>query len=148
MNERKRFTKNRNGVNVIPLRNAVCGVDMPNWEITKANDNEMFLSGDAADKLAHYEEAEADGRLIAPPVKVGQTVWVIVGRMLPHIAECEVIAVAQHYMNLDDKRKVFTFSVVSKGSTTPATFIDSDIGVRVFFTKEMAEITLAARRGR
>lgn len=86
--------------------------------------------------------------VVVPPVTVGQTVWVIVGRMLPHIAECEVVAVAQQYMNLDDKRKVFLFSVVAKNSRTPEDFVPPDIGVRVFFTKEHAEKALAERSSR
>ena len=52
----KRFTEKRDGVNVIPLRNAVCGIDMPHWCISEKNPLEMFLSGDAVDRLAQYEE--------------------------------------------------------------------------------------------
>lgn len=52
----KRFTEKRNGVNVIPLRNAVCGIDMPHWKI-EGNSIQQFLSGDAADRLAAYEES-------------------------------------------------------------------------------------------
>lgn len=51
----KRFTEKRDGVNVIPLRNAACGIDMPRWKI-EWNSPQSFLSGDAADRLAQYEE--------------------------------------------------------------------------------------------
>ena len=54
----KRLTEKRNGENVIPLRNAVCGIDMPYWRIDRASDFECYLSGEAADKLAAYEDAE------------------------------------------------------------------------------------------
>lgn len=53
----KRFTEKRGERNTIPLRKAVCGIDMPKWSIGRPNDLEMFLSGDAADRLAAYEES-------------------------------------------------------------------------------------------
>lgn len=34
-----------------------------------------FYTGDAIDKLAEYETAEEEGRLVALPCKVGDTVW-------------------------------------------------------------------------
>ena len=52
----ERLTEKRDGKNVIPLRNAVCGVDMPKWKISRANALASFLYGDAADRLAAYEE--------------------------------------------------------------------------------------------
>lgn len=36
-----------------------------------------FYTGDAIDKLAEYETAEEDGRLVVLPCKVGTTVYVI-----------------------------------------------------------------------
>ena len=51
-----RFTEKRDGQNVIPLRNVVCGVDMPKWRIVQVSDNEMYLMGDVADKLAAIED--------------------------------------------------------------------------------------------
>lgn len=99
-----------------------------------------------AAKLCDLEDKIENGVMIEPPVMVGQTVWVIVGRMLPHIAECEVIAVCHHIVSLDNKRKVFTFSVVARDSRTPDTFFYSDIGRRVFFAKEHAEKVLAERK--
>ena len=75
-----RYTQKRNGKNVIPLLNAVCGLDMPYWRVDKADDLHSYLSGDAADKLAAYEDAEEQGRLVIlrwipvteePPLKVG-----------------------------------------------------------------------------
>lgn len=60
-----RYTTKRNDKNVIPLLNAVCGIDMPYWRIDRADDLHSFLSGDAADKLAAYEDAEERGQLVA-----------------------------------------------------------------------------------
>ena len=54
----KRLTEKRNTGNVIPLRNAVCGIDLPYWALDKNGGNEVFLRGDAADKLASYEDTD------------------------------------------------------------------------------------------
>lgn len=73
----KRYVEKRNGENVIPLRNAICGIDMPKWELRTANDNEMFLSGEAVDKLAELEDRIENRTLIDLPCKVGDTVYTI-----------------------------------------------------------------------
>ena len=70
----ERLTEKRDGKNVIPLRNAVCGIDMPYWKVSKANDLEAFLYGAAADKLAAFEDAEEHGRMVIMPCKVGDKV--------------------------------------------------------------------------
>lgn len=38
-----RLTKKRNGKNVIPLLNAVCGIDMPYWGIDRADNLHSYL---------------------------------------------------------------------------------------------------------
>lgn len=70
-----RLTETRKGKYVIPLRNVVCGIDMPHWSIEEHRPIQSFLSGDAADKLAAYEDAEEQGLLVRLPCKVGDTVW-------------------------------------------------------------------------
>jgi hypothetical protein len=60
-----RYTQKRNGVNEIPLLNAVCGINIPYWRIDRADELHSYLSGDAADKLAAFEDAEERGRLVA-----------------------------------------------------------------------------------
>ena len=70
-----RYTEKRNGKNVIPLRNAVCGVELPHWSIDKQSDIQSFLSGDAVDRLAEYEDKIEQGTLIELPCKVGDTVY-------------------------------------------------------------------------
>ena len=52
----ERLTEKRGNLNVIPLRNAVCGVDLPYWCLNRHNEHEQFLSGNAADRLAAYED--------------------------------------------------------------------------------------------
>lgn len=51
-----RLTEKRKGKNVIPLRYVVYGKDIPFWGIEYRNQTEKFLYGDAADKLAAYED--------------------------------------------------------------------------------------------
>lgn len=70
-----RLTTKRNGKNVIPLLMAACGIDLLYWRIDRENDLQRYLSGDAADKLAAYEDAEEQGRLVILPCKVGDVVW-------------------------------------------------------------------------
>lgn len=73
----ERFTEKRNGDNVIPLRNAVCGVDLPKWSLSKANDNEMFLSGDAVDRLCELEDKIEQGKIVELPCNVGDEKFAI-----------------------------------------------------------------------
>lgn len=64
MSEYKRFTEKRNGKNVIPLLNSVCGVDLPKWTIAKESDIRQYLSGDAVDKFAELEDKIENGLLV------------------------------------------------------------------------------------
>ena len=100
------------------------------------------LKKETIEKVADYLIAN---NVVVLPCKVGDTVYVTIGRLLPHIAECKVIAVTHHIFSLEDYRKAFSFSVVAKNSKTPNTFIDTDIGKRVFFSREEAEKALAER---
>ena len=60
----ERYTEKRNGKNVIPLRNAVCGVGLPKWSIEEHSEIQSFLSGDAVDRLAELEDKIEKGTLI------------------------------------------------------------------------------------
>lgn len=71
----KRYTEKRNGKNVIPLRNAVCGVGLPKWSIEEHSDIQSFLSGEAVDRLAELEDKIEKGTIIELPCKVGDTVY-------------------------------------------------------------------------
>ena len=62
--EYKRYTEKRNGKNVIPLRKAVCGIDLPKWSIHEESDIQSFLSGDAVDRLAELEDKIEQGTLV------------------------------------------------------------------------------------
>lgn len=53
------------------------------WCIAYGLKNNIVISGDAVDKLAHYEDLEEQGRLIELPCEIGSTVYVL--------AECKNI---------------------------------------------------------
>ena len=61
----KRLTEKRDGVNVIPLRNSVRGADLPYWTLVSPTVTERFLAGDAADRLAAYEETWLEPEICA-----------------------------------------------------------------------------------
>jgi hypothetical protein len=73
----ERLTEVRNGEAVIPLRNAVCGVNMPRWCINNESDIQSFLSGDAADRLAAYEDTGLT------PEEINHYRWTPVTERLP-----------------------------------------------------------------
>lgn len=53
----ERLTEKRDSQNTIPLKNAVCGLDMPYWALCHQDSvTDMYLAGDAADRLAAYED--------------------------------------------------------------------------------------------
>lgn len=86
----KRLTTKTEQGNILPLKNAVCGIDMPRWCLHQENDNEWFLIGDAVDKLAKYEDDEEAGRLIQLPCKVGDKIYKIKEFVYSDICEgCE-----------------------------------------------------------
>lgn len=65
-----RLTEKRKDKSVIPLRMASCGIDLPYWRIDKDSDLVRYLSGDAADRLAAYE----DTGLTPEEVKAAKTI--------------------------------------------------------------------------
>ena len=75
--EYERFTEKQKGKNVIPLRNAVCGVDLPKWSIYKHSDIQSFLSGDAVDRLAELEDDLESGKIIRLPCEVDSEIYII-----------------------------------------------------------------------
>jgi hypothetical protein len=51
-----RLTENYKSGACIPLRNAICRVDMPRWKIVDVIPNVRLLTGDAADRLSAFED--------------------------------------------------------------------------------------------
>lgn len=52
------------------------------WRATRTNETITVTQGDAIGKLAEYEDAEQDGRLIVLPCKVGDAVPMVHGEKM------------------------------------------------------------------
>ena len=144
-----RYTTKRNGKNVIPLLNAVCGIDMPYWRIDRADDLHSYLSGDAADKLADYEVAEEQGLLVRLPCKVGDMLYeidlpeygVIVCKVLYVDCYCGPFAHAPGG-KIVSATSVGVEVVEGHGKGSSYAFEKDDFGKTVFLTREEAEAAL------
>lgn len=138
-----RLTKKRNGKNVIPLLNAVRGKDMPYWKIDRADALHSYLSGDAADKLAAYEDAEEQGRLVIFPCKVGDALYAPTRNIISEFR------VSQFDFGGYEKSYLWVNWHLTKGFTSNFR-IDgikaSEIGKTVFLTREEAEVALKGGR--
>lgn len=95
-----RLTTKRNGKNVISLLMAVCGINLPYWRIDRADDLHSYLSGDAADKLAAYEDAEEQGMLFPR--------WIPVTERLPEDGEYVLAYSEQDGLMLVEARHRFS----------------------------------------
>ena len=170
----KRFTEKRWERNTIPLRKAVCGVDMPTWSIGRPNDLEMFLSGEAADRLAAYEDTgfepeevaqmgnalklqsamvneakrywllQDQGRLILLPCKVGDTLYAPTRNIVSEFR------VSHFEYGGYQKPSLWVNWYLTKGFTGNFRLdgIGADqIGKTVFLTREEAEAALEAKNG-
>lgn len=131
----KRLTEKRDGKNVIPLRNAITGIDIPYWKISRANDLEMFLYGNAADRLAAYEDAEEQELLIRLPFKVGDCVY-----YLNPFDEIEKGKITMIQQKADGTWKFRVTTSFSHDVTLDA------LGKTVFLSKEEAEKALEGMR--
>lgn len=129
-----RYTEKRNGKNVIPLRNAVCGVDLPKWSIDKHSDIQSFLSGDAVDRLAELEDKIEQGTLIELPCKGGDTVYKIM-HVCGHrrIVQFEVSRISIY------EKDICVFFHKSKESWHEWCTKPHHFGSNIFLTREEAE---------
>ena len=90
-----------------------------------------YFVGEAIDKLAEYETAEEEGRLVVLPCKVGDYIWDIgFGRLCAY----KITGFSIGNLN-DDEDAVSTGSIIRR-------FAVSDIGKTVFLTEEEAEKAL------
>lgn len=100
-------------------------------------------------KLADYEDAEEQGKLLMAPCKIGNTVWVITslynlgfdGNDECEIFECTVDAIAFYKSGRSQVRLYF----VTEYFNEHVRF--DDFGKTVFLTKEEAEVVLEKMKG-
>jgi hypothetical protein len=127
-----RYTTKRNGKNVIPLLMAVCGIDLPYWRIDRADDLHSYLSGDAADKLAAYEDAEEQGRMVILPCKVGDKV---LDKIADHIFTIQTVELGYKAGTL--------FRCGNPGTEDYMAFYDFEIGENIeILTRDEADAAL------
>lgn len=123
----ERYTEKRNGKNVIPLRNAVCGVGLPKWSIEEHSDIQSFLSGEAVDRLAELEDKIEQGTLKEFALRVGDFLYQPI-KETGLIAEWQILVICvrieEGIVYLDDCVQEWT---------------DKDICKKVFLTREEAE---------
>ena len=96
---------------------------------------------DCLEKLAEYETAEDEGRLVVLPCKVGDTVWMVHQRLTSTVNN--VIS----KMTVTELRgnRLNPIWFVIDGEYGKTSFHPSEIGKTVFLTREEAEKTLKER---
>ena len=139
----ERLTKKRNGENVIPLRNAVCGVDI--WSLSKANDNEMFLSGDAVDRLCEFEDKIEQGKIVELPCAVGSEAYHLTSAdTLDELGVGEIFNGNVCSFSKDEKG-LWIFCRYDNGLSF--WYTERDIGRILFFDRSVAEAKLREMEG-
>lgn len=138
-----RLTSKRNGKNVIPLLMAVCGINLPHWRIDRADDLHSYLSGDAADKLAAYEDAEELGLLVRLPCNVGDKVYLLwpCGKHGKSVSEMVVT-----HIDIDLMPDIEFACHKEKGTGSYWFFKPKDINKTVFLSRAEAEAALKGER--
>ena len=138
----ERMTEKRNVKNVIPLRNSVCGIDVPKWEIAE-KDNEAFLSGDAVNRLAELEDKIENGTLIELPCKVGDTVYWVFELVKNNL---EILEGKIRGLSISQNNTSWFSVIYEYGLTFEHTFKDC-WNKTVFLTKAEAEKKLKELQG-
>lgn len=93
----------------------------------------------AIDKLARYEDAEENGRLIVLPCNIGDTVYFIRGNYRKsRFKSIEAIRVTEINIKKDINGNLLPPAIVANGSR----YRFSSIGKSVFLTREEAEKAL------
>lgn len=103
----------------------------------------QFYAGEAVDKLAEYETAEDEGRLVVLPCKAGDTVWMVHQRLTSTVNN--VIS----KMTVTELRgnRLNPIWFVIDGEYGRTSFHPSEIGKTVFITREEAEKALKEMDG-
>lgn len=135
----ERLTIKRDGRNAIRLGRAYGA----NVEAIPNFDN-MYLTGDVADRLAAYEDAEEQGRLVRLPCKPGDTVWFLhtglgANFFSVYRGQCTEFSVSLFHGTLVESYEIdaVSFSTV---------FYGADLGSTLFLTEAEAEAALKKRK--
>lgn len=93
----------------------------------------------ALERLADYEDAEADGRLVLLPCKVGDTVYVI--------GKCGIVECAVEKIEISMRRelKTGTAYTLRDAAGNVGDIYEADFGETFFTTRAEAEAALKAR---
>lgn len=155
----ERLTKKRNGENVIPLKSG------HTWALTHGRDGYQYLSGEAADKLAAYEDTGLTPKEAADAYHQGRVRALdeISGGGYNGVIEdsnillllCKpndtVYWISKHQklvrslliIGVEINTKGVCEYSCTGGDYTPVRFYPRDIGKTVFLTREEAEAALA-----
>lgn len=104
----------------------------------------VFEATACVEKLAEYENAEEEGRLVVLPCKVGDTVWMVHQRLTSTVNN--VIS----KMTVTELRgnRLNPIWFVIDGEYSRTSFHPSEIGKTVFLTREEAEKELREMEGK
>ena len=102
----------------------------------------------AMEKLADYEDAEEQGRLIKLPCKVGDTVWDNdFGRPCAYTITAFSFGECEEYICKPVTTKEAVFYYENSSGSITGSFAESAIGKSVFLNKSEAEAKLKELRG-
>ena len=102
----------------------------------------------AMEKLADYEDAEEQGRLINLPCKVGDTVWDNdFGRPCAYTITAFSFGECEEYICKPVTTKEVVFYYENSSGSITGSFAESAIGKSVFLNKSEAEAKLKELRG-
>ena len=102
----------------------------------------------AMEKLADYEDAEEQGRLIKFPCKVGDTVWDNeFGRPCAYTITAFSFGECEEYICKPVTTKEVVFYYENSSGSITGSFAESAIGKSVFLNKSEAEAKLKELRG-
>lgn len=100
------------------------------------------------EKLATYEDAEEQGRLIKSPCKVGDTVWDNdCGRPCAYTITAFSFGECEEYICEPVTTKEAVFYYANSSGSITGSFAESEIGKSVFLNKSEAEAKLKELRG-
>ena len=99
----------------------------------------------AIEKLADYEDAEEQGRLIKSPCKVGDIIYrVNAGAKEPVI---KMIVLQVNYKQLREDRIIIRIDAMNDNDMGESCYLLEDFGKNVFLTESEAEAKLKELRG-